>query len=49
MGKIQDGFDGSDLSVTAVEAVEKLGEFLAEPLPVAEDDIDELSNIPSLH
>ena len=49
MGKIQDGFDGGDLSVTAVQAVEKLGEFLAEPLPVAKDDIDELSNVPSLH
>ena len=49
MGKIQDGFDGGDLSATAVQAVAKLGEFLAEPLPVAEDDIDELSNVPSLH
>ena len=49
MGGIQDGFDGGDLSVTAVQSVEKLGEFLAEPLPVAKDDIDELSNVPSLH
>ena len=49
MAEIQDGFDKSDLSKTAVQAVEKLGEFLAKPLPVAEDDIDELSNIPSLH
>ena len=49
MEKIQDGFEGDDLSATAVQAVEKLGEFLAEPLPVAKDDIDELSNVPSLH
>ena len=49
MGEIQGGFDGGDLSATAVQAVEKLGEFLAEPLPVAKDDIDELSNVPSLH
>ncbi len=49
MAEIQDGFDKSDLSKTAVQAVEKLGEFLAKSLPVAEDDIDELSNIPSLH
>ena len=49
MEKIQDGFEGDDLSATAVQAVEKLGKFLAEPLPVAEDDIDELSNVPSLH
>lgn len=49
MAEIQDGFDKSDLSKTAVQTVEKLGEFLAKPLPVAEDDIDELSNIPSLH
>ena len=49
MKNIQDGFDGGDLSATADQAVEKLGEFLAEPLPVAEDDIDELSNVPSLH
>ena len=49
MRQIQDGFHGGDLSATAVQAVEKLGEFLAEPLPVAEDDIDELSNVPSLH
>ena len=49
MEEIQGGFDGGDLSATAVQAVEKLGEFLVEPLPVAEDDIDELSNVPSLH
>ena len=49
MGEIQGGFDGGDLSATAVQAVEKLGEFLSEPLPVAKDDIDELSNVPSLH
>ena len=49
MREIQDGFDGGDLSETAVQAVEKLGEFLAEPLPVDKDDIDELSNVPSLH
>ncbi len=49
MGEIQGGFDGGDLSATAVQAVEKLGEFLAEPLPVSKDDIDELSNVPSLH
>ena len=49
MRQIQDGFDGGDLSETAVQAVEKLGKFLAESLPVAEDDIDELANVPSLH
>lgn len=49
MREIQDGFDGGNLSETAVQAVEKLGEFLAEPLPVDKDDIDELSNVPSLH
>ena len=49
MGEIQDGLDEGDLSATAAQAVEKLGEFMAEPLPVAKDDIDELSNVPSLH
>ena len=32
MGQIQDEFNGGDLSATAVQAVEKLGEFLAKPL-----------------
>ena len=39
----------NDLAGAAAMAVEQLGEFLAEPLPVADDDIDELSNVPHLH
>jgi putative membrane protein len=49
MREIQNGFDGGDLSATAVQAVGKMGKFMAEPLPVAQDDVDELSNVPSLH
>ena len=33
----------------AATAVDRLGDFLADPLPVADDDIDELSNVPRLH
>ena len=47
--KIQMAYDGKDLSATAVKSVQDLGDFLAEPLPVSEDDIDELSNVPTLH
>ena len=39
----------NDLAGAAAMVVERLGEFLAEPLPVADDDIDELSNVPHLH
>ena len=39
----------NDLAGAAARVVEQLGEFLAEPLPVADDDIDELSNVPHLH
>ena len=39
----------NDLAGAAARVVERLGEFLAEPLPVADDDIDELSNVPHLH
>lgn len=38
-----------DCSGAAVSAVEQLGDYLADPLPVADDDIDELSNVPRLH
>ncbi len=47
--KIQLAYDRKDLSATAAQAVQELGDFLAEPLPVSEDDIDELSNVPTLH
>lgn len=47
--KIQLAYDRKDLSATAAQAVQELGDFLAEPLPVSEDDIDELSNLPTLH
>jgi putative membrane protein len=40
---------GNDLAGAAATVIEQLGEFLAEPLPVADDDIDELSNLPHLH
>jgi uncharacterized membrane protein len=40
---------GNDLAGAAARVVARLGEFLAEPLPVADDDIDELSNVPHLH
>jgi len=46
---IQVGYEGQDLVGTGVQAVNQLGDFLAEPLPVSEDDIDELSNMPTLH
>jgi len=46
---IQAGYEGQDLVGTGVQAVNQLGDFLAEPLPVSEDDIDELSNMPTLH
>ena len=46
---IQAEYDGEDLVGTATVAVERLGGFLAEPLPVSKDDIDELSNMPVLH
>ena len=38
-----------ELATAAAQVVEQLGEFLAEPLPVEEDDIDELSNVPRIH
>lgn len=38
-----------ELAAAAAQVVEQLGEFLAESLPVAEDDIDELSNVPRIH
>lgn len=47
--KIQTAYDGKDISATAAMSVQELGDFLAEPLPVSEDDIDELSNVPTLH
>ena len=46
---IQAEYDGEDLVGTATVAVERLGGFLAGPLPVSKDDIDELSNMPALH
>jgi putative membrane protein len=47
--KTQMTYDGEDLSATAAKAVQELGDFLTESLPVSEDDIDELSNVPTLH
>ena len=38
-----------ELAAAAAQVVEQLGEFLAESLPVEEDDIDELSNVPRIH
>ena len=38
-----------ELAAAAAQVVEQLGEFLAESLPVEEDDIDELSNAPRIH
>ena len=41
--------ESDELAAAAAQVVEQLGEFLAESLPVEEDDIDELSNVPRIH
>ena len=49
MAGVQGEFEESDRAATAIRVVERLGEFLKEPLPVAPDDEDELRNMPCLH